>query len=218
VARNRRTRGGRSKPVKTDWIYNDDSYSAPALEFAAGEANIIAFPLSYSDNARRIHLYGSNLQPAEELDNYRGWYAIPEGSKQKCFEVDAFVRLDPATWTIGQSFTVCMRLAHFEQDPETGAALLVPDYSTGAQSDIAGNVTPAAHANSGFLKEMRMSQANISGTAVSSRGNWELKMHWRSERGITLGNNRALFMLIESVFGSITLRARPWIRSRWQMV
>lgn len=211
MARGRRRTSGRPR-AKRDWTYTDDAYSPnSSLTLAPGIAGIIGVPLSYSDNAIRVGIFGS-VNTAPTLPAWKGGYVVPEGGRNRCHAVEGWLYFTPDTWTIGQNYTLKARLLHLPMEPTTGQALITLDYSMFV---ISAGETPAQHANAGFLKEWMLQDANISGTAVSSRGAWLLKINWRSEKGITFSPDRALIMAVESRAGSIGMRMTPHLRSLW---
>lgn len=210
----RRRGGGRpARPrPKTDWTYTDDAYSPnTSISIVAGIAGLVGIPLSYSDNAIRVGIFGQ-AGVAPPIAAWRGGYVVPEGGRNRCHAVEGWLYFIPDTWAVGQNFLMGARLLHLPMDPTTGQALVTTQYSL--HSATTGH-TPAEHANSGFLKEWLIQDANIAGTAVTARGAWLLRIQWRSAKGITFSNDRALIMAIESRVGSIGMRVIPRLRSLW---
>lgn len=197
---------------KSDWIYNDDAYSALNINLDPGAVAAIAWPLNYAQNSQRaVDFTPHNTIPLATA--WHGAYTRVAARRETCVEVDGGFRCEASTWNVGNSFTMRWRLAHHEQDPETAEALLEPDYSLTNVSNAVSLTPPAAFANYGFLKEGTMVMSNVAGTAVTSSGAWFVGVKWKGR--CTIGPSRGMYVLVESVAGSITLRLRPWLRSRW---
>lgn len=199
--------------VKKDWIYNAQSYSTEVYSLAAGLGSAIALPLTVSQNARRAILYGSPGVEPTWTDAYQvqAGAALPEGGRQRVYGVDFWCSATPTDLAAGSIFGLGIRLVHFEQDNPTGAALIPVEYSM--WEDGAGSV-PTQWANSGFLKEMRDFQ--LFSTAIAglvNRSAFTYRMRWRSRRGLTLGNERGLYIYMETVPGSRSLLIRPFART-----
>lgn len=204
------TRGRKPRVVK-DWVYTGAAYSGLNWTLTAGIAGALAFPLTYSQNARKLAVHGP-LNALPGVGNLESWAAIPEGGAQRIFAVDGGIYVDANTWNVGSSFKVGWRLKVFEQDPLDGTALTAPFYSMYTDNTPNG-VTIATSANEGYLREKHWSVANVAGTVVTTTSSWYVPIRWRSQRGITLGNNTALFLYLESATGSITLRGHNRMRT-----
>jgi len=210
--RSRRPSSSSSRAPK-DWVYNELSYTATSAHTMApgsGPGNPGIFPLTVSQNQRMIALAGT--PGAVPLGaTYQSWAAIAEGGHQRVYAVEGHIDMDPTTWNVGQSFRVGWRLLYEQINPTTGGFLLPTGYSMWLNSAAGGTV--AQFANSGFLKEGYLSDANIAGTAVTSRGTWRLPIRWSSKRGVRLSDDRAILLWVESAAGSITLRLLPRMRA-----
>lgn len=210
MARQRKSRMGKSKP-RTDWIYTGFGYAAAASTAAPGPAGALAFALSYSQNARRLSGFGApGVAPV--AGTWAGWEGIPEGSQQRCYEVQGQLDVGPVTWAVGNEFMCGWRLLFQEQSPDDALMLADPDYSM-FSNGVSNTIRQIA--NSGFLKESRFTMSNVATSAVTNSGRWLLNVHWKSERGVRIGNNQAMFLWFEVSTGSVSVRMRPYVRSRW---
>jgi len=201
--------------VKTDWIYTRFAYTTNSTTMTPGVAGALAVPLSYAQNTRRLAPFGpTGVAPAAGV--WVGWEAIPEGSKQQCFEVDGELMLIPNTWNVGNSFLMGWRLMYGEQQSSTADQFLDPEYHM-FDAAAAPNTSAAQWANAGYMKEGYFNISNIAGTAITSSGAWKVPIKWKSRRGVTLNNAFSVFLYLESAIGSINMRIIPRLRSRWRV-
>lgn len=212
MARSRRGRSRRQvASVRKDWIYLEGSYGSGDNTLNAGIANSVAFPLTVSQNTRRYVFGGApNILPS--FSAYRSWASLPEGSKMRVYAVEGDIRVTPATWNVGDAFTMGWRLLHGPQEASSGDLLVDLAYSMFTRLAV-GDEHPSMWANAGFLKERRFSVANVAGTAVTTSGVWHLPIRWSAPQGITIGNDRCLAVYCESTLGSISLRLSPFLRA-----
>jgi len=198
--------------VRKDWVYTDGAYGGPTELWTlnAGLAGALAFPLTLSQNSRKLDQAGP-LGAAAPAAERVSWAGIPEGGQQRVYAVDGQVLISAGTWNVGSALQLGWRLKVFEQDPFDNTALTAPFYSMFVDNLPAG-VSVATTANEGFLREGFMNLANIAGTVVTTTSAWVLRIRWRSKTGIRLANNNALFLYLESAAGSITVRGNNRMR------
>lgn len=200
----------RRGPAK-DWIYTDQGYGAGVVTVNTGPAGALAQPLSFSQNARKLLVFGQ-FGVANPVGNYQSWAAIPEGGNSRLFAVDGWIGLQPTAWGVGNTVLFGSRLVVWDQASDDGAAL-APEvgYSMFATSIVDGQ-SPATSANLGFLWQTHFIQSNVANTAVTNSGAWNIRVQWRSNRGIQVGPGKALFLWLELSSGSV--QVRPWLRMR----
>lgn len=206
--------GGRSGfKVKKDWVYNEETYAAP-FALGAGQANAQAWPLVYSQNARRVVVWGEQGVEPDWLDyaQYQSGSASPELSRQRVYAVQGIVHITPQTWALGSAFVLGMRLLHYDMVPSSGRMAAAPDY-TMFNPGGAPPVTAAQFANEGYLKEWRMQEYVPAVAGIITRGRWTLPIFWQSRKGISLGNGRGLFMYFETADGSVQVNPVMYLRT-----
>lgn len=203
--------GGRKRGPAKDWIYTDPGYGAGVVTLNTGFAGALAQPLSYSQNSRKLAVFGQ-LGVIPPAQNWQSWAAIPEGGNNRLYAAECWIGLAPTAWAVGNSILFGARLVVWDQSPDDGAALAPElDYSMFSQSPVNGQ-SPATSANLGFLRQTHFMVSNIAGTAVTATGAWNLRLSWRSQKGIQVGPGKALFLWMELATGSV--QARPWLRCR----
>jgi len=202
---------GASKRVPKDYVYNTETYAVTyALEATPEFAQ--ALPLTYAQNTVRQITQGlPGVEP-----NWIGVFEVQSGaatptlSKQRVYGVQGWMRVSPTTWNVGSEYNLIFRLLHGEQDTENAALIIGTGYS-GIINTL--DMDAAQCANAGFLKEWRMAELVTNTVGVVTRGQWMVPINWRSRKGIQLGNDRALFMYMESGAGSVDLRITPYLRT-----
>lgn len=198
---------------RRDWVYSEESYGS-TYTLTAGPDNAQAIPLVYSQNARRVIVYGQPLiEPtwANRLQVQSG-AASPELSKQKIFAVTGWCRITPVNFQAGTGFHLGLRLMHADMAPESAIAALLNGYTM--MPFVAGDArTAAQYANEGYLKEWRVAEAATAVNNIVQKGQWMYRIGWRSQRGVTLGNGRGLYMYMESSSGSLNINVQYWLRT-----
>jgi len=199
-------RGMKKRRVPKDWVYVDGSYAERTAVLNPGIAGVLTFPLSISQSARKLisagPVEGGLAAGAGTMPFLTSWAAIPEGGMQRIFAVDGCIMYRPNAWNIGNSLRLGWRLVVLDQDSLDLSGYTTPFYSMFV-NNVANGFNVATGANEGFLKEDYFDIANISGTAVTSSGAWKIPIRWRSQRGIRLGDSRALYLYVESAGGSV---------------
>jgi len=200
VARSNRRRGAsRSRQSRKDWVYLQQSYGVDSVFLAPGSVGAVALPLTISQNARRHITFGTiSTEPvwADQFQVQSG-ASMPEGSKQRVYAVEADLMVIPNDLTAGSFFRFGWRLLHGEMYNLTGELNIDAGYSM--FEDTSANSTVAMYANAGFLKENR--DAQYFSTAVAglvNRAAFNYSIRWSNPRGITLGNDRAMFLWLET--------------------
>lgn len=191
-------------------MYHPQAYSGIVLALSNGVLNPIAIPLTFSQNTRKLGVGGApGILPAAGVDTTPRWSAIPEGSRQRVYAVQGTLLFSISDLGVGSFYQLGVRLAHFEQDPDTQQALAPAGYGmmVGTAEMTAGDC-----ANIGFLKEWRRNDLTSNVTYVVSRAMFRIDIFWRSRRGITLGNDRALYLWLESIAGSNDMTVRSYVR------
>lgn len=201
----------RRSRVTKDWVYTDAAYSSNSWTLNAGLAGALAFPVTISQNSRKL-IQAGPLQANPLAAEIMSWAGIPEGGAQRIYAVDGSILVSAATWNVGSALQFGWRLKVFEQDPLDNTALTAPFYSMFVDNLPAG-VDVATSANEGYLKEHYVNISNIAGTVVTTTSAWVFPIRWRSQKGITIGNNRALFLYLEAAGGSITVRGINRVRA-----
>jgi len=216
VARSQK-RSGRSgrRSTPKDWVYQQQAYGVDTIFLGPGSVNAIALPLTVSQNARRHITSGSISTEPNWASQFvvQSGAAMPEGSKQRVFAVDGWVAIVPQDLAAGTAFTFGMRLLHQDQYPVDGEMITDAGYSM--FEDTTPNVI-AQYANAGFLREWWRHE--VFSTAIAglvNKASFNMRVQWRSRRGLTLGNDRALYLYMESHPGSRELTI--WTRMRCLM-
>lgn len=216
MARSRRNSGRRARSrTPKDWVYTDAGYAERTFQLNPGVAGILTFPLTISQNARKLisagPLQGGLSTGAGTMPFLTSWAGIPEGGMQRVFAVDGFVTVRANTWNAGNELGLMWRLVVADQDPLDLNAFTTPGYSMTADNIGIGE-SVATSANQGFLREQMFWRNNIAGTAVTASGSWVLPIRWRSQRGIRIRDGNALFCYFESWSGSVVTNIRTRMR------
>lgn len=188
--------------VRKDWVYSTESY-ASVYAMETGPLGIQAIPLVYSQNAQRVRVFGTAAEPTwgNRLELQSG-AVYPDHSKQRIYAVDGWIRLSPGEgWIVGAEFVMCFRLQHGEMDVNNGAMAVQTGFSTMVDT---ADMDAAQSANAGYLKEWRYAERVNTFQSVVPKGQWMKHVFWSSNRGVTLGNDRGLYMVMEMLTGSIT--------------
>lgn len=212
----RRSASSKKRRVPKDWVYVDGSYSERTTTLNPGPAGVITFPLSLSQSARKMlsagPVEGGLVAGLGTMPFLTSWAGVAEGGMQRIFAVDGCLMFRPNTWNIGNSLRLGWRLVVLDQDSFDLSGFTTPFYSMFV-NNINNGFNVATGANEGFLKEDFFEIANISGTAVTASGAWKLPIRWRSQRGIRLGDSRALYLYVESAAGSVVGTMLPRMRT-----
>lgn len=193
-----------------DWVYGQFGYDGTAGALSNGVLNPVALPLTVSQTARKMPMGGApGVIPPTGISNWPRGSAVPEGSRQRIYAVQGTVLFSISDLAVGSFYQLGCRLVHFEQDADTMQGLAPAGYSM--MVDTLGG-TAADHANGGFLWERRRNDLTSSVAGVVSRAMFRVDVFWRSRRGLTLGNDRALFFWMETIAGSNDMTFRSYIR------
>jgi len=207
VARGRRTAQRRTPK---DWVYHPQGYSGIANALSNGVLNPTAVPLTISQNSRKVIVGGAaGADPGPGVDSLPRWSAIPEGSKTRVYAVQGTVLFSISDLAVGSFYQLGCRLVHAEQDPDTQQMLAPAGYSM-----MVGTVemTLGDSANIGFLWERRRNDLTSSVAGVVSRAMFRIDIAWYSKRGLTLGNDRAIYLWLETIAGSNDMTFRSYVR------
>jgi len=197
---------------KRDWVYTNQAYHVDPLLLQPGAATGIAVPMTISQNARRQVVYGPRgVEPVwtDDLQVQHG-HALPEGSRQRIYAFEMNLMVFPNDLATNSFYRLGMRLLHGEQDSESGSLLTQPNYSMWEEPGVE-NI--AEWANAGFLREWYDFQYVATSTfGLISRQSANYRLRWTSRKGLTIANDRALYLYLETDFGSRELSL--WFRGR----
>lgn len=199
--------------VKRDWVYTNQGYSIDPGYVEYGSVNALAIPLTYSQNARRQIAFGQvGIEPTwADYDQVQSGAAFPEGAGQRIYAVDGYIIVRPNDWALATFFRLGMRLMHGVMSNFDGLLSVEAGYS------MWEGTTPETinqWANAGFLREWYKSeewQGQAGG--LVSRNSFVYPVRWRSRRGVRLGNDRAMWLYLESDFNSRALSVWPRLRT-----
>jgi len=193
-----------------DWTYNTFAYDGTAFALSNGVLNPVALPLTIAQNTRKVPIGAApGVIPGAGTANWQRGSAVPEGSRQRVYAVQGTLLFSISDLAVGSFYQLGVRLVHFEQDADTIQALAPAGYSmmVGTAELMCGD-----SANIGFLWERRRNDLTSSVAGVVSRAMFRMDISWRSRRGITLGNERALYLWLETIAGSNDMTVRPYVR------
>lgn len=153
MARSRQRRGNmrRNRP-KGDWVYRDDAersdgglddlgtYTDTIHIQGSGAAAAVVRVLYDSKQHIALHMKGTSILPTYVLPSA----ARTEGSRPLMLRVQGSIYVEPGTWALGNVLAAGLRIGKFEQDAETGDALVDADYS---MWDAGGTTSVAQWAN-----------------------------------------------------------------------
>jgi len=185
--------------VTKDWVYTRHGYLIDPYLLQSNSTNALAIPLTVSQNARRVITWGApGIEPTwADADQVQSGAALPEGAQMRLYGVDGYIIMQPNDWAISTFFRVGVRLLHGVQSNFDGQLSIEAGYSMWEQT------TPddiQQWANAGFLREWykaeQWSGAGTTGFAI--RTQFVYPIRWRSNRGVKVGNDRALYLYMES--------------------
>jgi len=206
-----RTRAVREKK---DWVYNRSAYAVDPLFLQSGSVNALALPLTISQNARREIVFGApGVEPNwGDIFQVQSGAAMPTESKQRVYTVEATVMVVPQDLATSTFFRLGVRLLHGVQDNLSGELSAEAGYSMWEDTTATGTI--AEWANAGFLREWY--EQEVFSTAIAglvARAGFRYRYRWQSRRGITLGNDRALYLYLETDINSRDLSIFPRVRT-----
>jgi len=207
VARSRSRTTTRRTPK--DWTYLE--YGTGPYALSNGVLNPTALPLTFSQNARKLAVGGDATGTIPGAGQWHRWSTIPEGSLQRMYAVRGTLLFSISDLAVGSFYQLGVRLVHAEQDPTTLQMLAPGGYSMMVNTN---DMTCGDSANIGFLWERRRNDLTSSVAGVVSRAMFRIDVNWQSRKGLTIGNDRALFMWIESIAGSNDMTVRPYLGIR----
>jgi len=205
VARASKSRA-RAQRTPKDWTYLE--YGTGPYALSNGVLNPTAIPLTFSQNARKVAVGGDATGGIPGAGQWHRWSTIPEGSRQRIYQVRGTILFSISDLAVGSFYQLGCRLVHAEQDPDTLQMLAAGGYSMMVNTNA---MTCGDSANIGFLWERRRNDLTSSVAGVVSRAMFRVDVFWSSRRGLTLGNERALYMWIESIAGSNDMTFRPYL-------
>jgi len=206
-----RTRAVREKK---DWVYNRSAYAVDPLFLQSGSVNALALPLTISQNARREIVFGSpGIEPTwADIFQVQSGAAMPTESKQRIYAMEATLMVVPNDLAASTFFRMGTRLLHGVMDNQSGELSAEGGYSM--WEDTAATGTIAEWANAGFLREWY--EQEVFSTAFAgliARAGFRYRYRWQSRRGITLGNDRALYLYMETDINSRALSVFSRVRT-----
>lgn len=200
---------------KLDWVYTNHGYHVDPLLLQPGAGVAIAIPMTYSQNTRRNIVFGPRgTEPVwtDDLQVQHG-HALPDASRQRIYAWEGNIMIFPNDLTTGAFYRIGMRLLHGEQDSESSNLLTQPNYSMWEEPGVENL---AEWANAGFLREWWDFQYVSTGSfGLISRQSANYRLRWKSNKGLSMANDRALFLYLETDFGSRELSV--WTRCRTLM-
>lgn len=214
MARSNRRRSSSGVRAKKDWVYTRAGYPVDPIFLQSGSANTFALPLTISQNARREIVFGTPGVEPMWVDYYQvqSGAAMPEGSKLKVYAVEATLMVVPNDLAASTFFRLGTRLMHGVMDNASGELSIEGGYSM--WEDTAATGTIAEWANAGFLREWYEQEIfSTSFAGLIARAGFRYRYTWRSQRGITLGNDRAMYLYMETDINSRALSVFPRCRA-----
>jgi len=203
VARSRSRPSATGSRTPKDWTYLE--YGTGPYALSNGVLNPTAIPLTLSQNTRKF-VYGGDAVSAPTTTGR--WSQIPEGSRQRVYQVRGTMLFSISDLAVGSFYQLGCRLVHAEQDPNTLQMLAPGGYSMMVSTN---DMTCGDSANIGFLWERRRNDLTSAVAGVVSRAMFRVDVFWQSRRGLTLGNDRALYMWVESIAGGNDMTLRPYL-------
>jgi len=201
-----RPRKATTRRTPKDWTYLE--YGTGPYALSNGVLNPTAIPLTFSQNARKLAVGGDATGTIPAAGQWHRWSTIPEASHQRIYQVRGTMLFSISDLGVGSFYQLGCRLVHAEQDPDTLQMLAPGGYSM-MVSTVA--MTCGDSANIGFLWERRRNDLTSNVTYVVSRAMFRVDVFWSSRRGLSLGNDRALYMWLETIAGSNDMTVRPYL-------
>jgi len=210
----RSARRSRAPRVKRDWVYTQQGYAVDPFFLASSSANSLAIPLTISQNARREIAFGApGIEPTwADVAQVQSGAAFPEGANQRIYAVDGCIMVTVNDWALATFFRLGMRLMHGVMGNFDGQLSVEAGYSMWEQT------TPEdlnQWANAGYLREWYKAETwqGAAGGLVS-RTAYVYPVRWRSQKGVRLGNDRALFLYLETDINSRELSVFSRLRTQ----
>lgn len=200
--------------TKKDWVYTRQGYSIDPWDLQSDSTNSVAIPLTISQNARREIAFGApGIEPSwVDINQVQSGAAFPEGANNRIYAVDGYVLIAAQDWAISTFFRLGMRLMHGVMGNFDGQLSIEAGYS------MWEGTTPESieqWANAGYLKEWYKAETWSGGgtTGLVTRTAFVYPIRWRSRAGVRLGNDRALWLYMETDINSRALIVFPRLRT-----
>jgi len=199
--------------VKKDWVYTHQAYPVDNLSLAPSSVGAMAIPLTISQNARRELAFGSpGIEPVwADQNQVQSGAAFPEGGGLRVYAAECTLIVLPQDWALSTFFRLGIRLMHQVMTNFDGEMSIEAGYSMWEAT------TPESvnqWANAGFLREWYKAEFwTGSAGGLITRTHFVYNLRWRSQRGVRLGNDRALYLYLETDFNSRELSIWPRCRA-----
>lgn len=194
-------------------MYTNQGYGIDPFLLQSDSSNAIAIPLTISTNARREIAFGApGIEPTwTNYDQVQSGAAFPDAAKQRIYAVDGYVMITVNDWALATFFRLGMRLLHGVMTNFDGQLSIEAGYS------MWEGTTPETinqWANAGFLREWYKAEAWQGAVGgLVSRTAYVYPIRWRSRKGISIGDDRALFLYFETDINSRDLAVFPRLRT-----
>lgn len=211
----RRSFRGRGRRPKGDWVYRGEATRADGgVDGMASYAPSITTLVAGIVQAEAVVLYDSRMYLADMVRTggpIVPAYMLPnaaraQGGRPLILRVQGHFSIQPSSWAVGNTYSICLRIMKTEQDLASGAALMDANYGawTGGLSTQAAEWANARGMN---LWERRYEKLfNASEEALDThRINVPLR--------VTLNSDQALYLYMESQGGSVNCGLEFWLRS-----
>lgn len=206
MARSSKKSSRRGKRRRVDWVTNPRTYNPVVDTYGLDENDgTIGIPLTISDQSRILQ---TGQWDQMESWGVMTWSAIPEGNRGSIHAVRGQVQVrTQITWSAGTRLALAMRLAIHEQDAQTLAPIVDPNYSLGINTTFGQDAFNQA--NERFLWEQKYIKAQSSD--LSQPNEFVVPVFWSGRRSIA--PNQALFLMLELGDLSTSILFSTWLRT-----
>lgn len=203
---------------KADWVYRGNvfdvaggliedlgTYAPQTTTLTAGVGSAFGKVLYDSHN----YIKSAQIAQTPNLaEFFMPSAARAEGSRAKILRVQGVIMARPTTWTIGSFIRIGFRFGFFEQDADSGVALVDPLYSMFNAAGLSDQ-QPARWANDrAWQHERRFLAAFATGNEMTT---WTWRFNFPVNR--SLRPDQGYFVYIETEGGSATLNVQRWLRT-----
>lgn len=189
-------RGRRQGPLK-DWVQNFYTYEwSTGQTLVAGPLNQQGHPLTFSDQVRILETSGD-----EQLHS---WGSIPEGKGARTYAVRGHILIRPVVWATPAAFGVVFRIGVYTQDINNLGAIVASTHT------LMDGGEAAVYADEPFAWQLADAKAsNNLDDALPPFFVYEVNATVNRR----LNNDEALFIISESMEGSVDINVRYLLRT-----
>lgn len=193
-----------------DWVSNIETYNRGTYTVTAGAASKLVLPLTYTMQSRTVLGQGGSVAPNAAgmwaVEDFQSAVSLPSGGSQRVHRVRGFLNFNPSTWAVGNTTYIGVRLMKFELTPDTGQALLDPEYTMWAASATS---QAYIYADEKFYFEDRIFHSFSDNKPTVSR---RIDVNF-GRRGVDLAGDEAFCIYVETDTGSISTRTTFFLRT-----